>query len=51
MLPAMTVMRVQRVVYGVADLAGCERFFGDFGLERLPGDRTRFATQTGQVVE
>jgi catechol 2,3-dioxygenase-like lactoylglutathione lyase family enzyme len=45
----MTVMRVERVVYGVADLAECTRFFEDFGLERVAGGR--FATQTGQVVE
>jgi catechol 2,3-dioxygenase-like lactoylglutathione lyase family enzyme len=55
----MTVMRVERVVYGVADLDECVRFFGDFGLQRVTGDRAgdgdrpgaRFATQTGQIVE
>ena len=49
----MTVMRVERVVYGVPDVAECARFFGDFGLSPLPGDGpgARFATQTGQVVE
>jgi catechol 2,3-dioxygenase-like lactoylglutathione lyase family enzyme len=49
----MTVMRVERVVYGVTDLDECTRFFTDFGLEPLGGDGpgTRFATQTGQVVE
>jgi catechol 2,3-dioxygenase-like lactoylglutathione lyase family enzyme len=45
----MTITRVERVVYGVADLDECTRFFEDFGLERGAG--TRFATQTGQVVE
>ncbi len=34
----MTVMRVERVVYGVPNLDECVRFFGDFGLDRLPGD-------------
>ena len=29
----MTVMRVERVVYGVSDLEECTRFFADFGLE------------------
>jgi catechol 2,3-dioxygenase-like lactoylglutathione lyase family enzyme len=56
----MTVMRVERVVYGVANLDECIRFFGDFGLEPLPGDGegaterragARFATSLGQVVE
>ena len=49
----MTVMRVERVVYGVPDLDECVRFFTDFGLEPLDsGDsRALFATQTGQVVE
>ena len=49
----MTVMRVERVVYGVPNLDECVRFFTDFGLEPLAGGgpRARFATQTGQVVE
>jgi catechol 2,3-dioxygenase-like lactoylglutathione lyase family enzyme len=49
----MTVMRVERVVYGVPDLDECVRFFDDFGLDRLAGDGpgARFGTRTGQVVE
>ena len=49
----MTVMRVERVVYGVTNLGECVRFFDDFGLERLdgPGPGARFQTLTGQVVE
>jgi catechol 2,3-dioxygenase-like lactoylglutathione lyase family enzyme len=49
----MTVMRVERVVYGVADLDECERFFADFGLEPLgdAGPGTRFGTALGQIVE
>jgi catechol 2,3-dioxygenase-like lactoylglutathione lyase family enzyme len=49
----MTIMRVERVVYGVADLEECTRFFEDFGLERVAGQGpgVRFTTQTGQVVE
>jgi len=49
----MTVMRVERVVYGVPNLDECARFFTDFGLELTGGDGpgTRFATRTGQVVE
>jgi catechol 2,3-dioxygenase-like lactoylglutathione lyase family enzyme len=50
----MTITRVERVIYGVADLDGCTRFFVDFGLERVQGDGqpgARFTTQTGQVVE
>jgi len=40
----MTITRVERVVYGVADLGECTRFFEDFGLERVqagnqPGTR------------
>jgi catechol 2,3-dioxygenase-like lactoylglutathione lyase family enzyme len=54
MLQVMTVMRAERVVYGVADPAECARFFTDFGLEPLgdgPLGKWRWATQTGQVVE
>jgi catechol 2,3-dioxygenase-like lactoylglutathione lyase family enzyme len=49
----MTLTRVERVVYGVADLDECERFFADFGLERLGGEGpgARFRTQLGQVIE
>ncbi len=53
----MTVMRVERVVYGVPNLEECARFFADFGLAPIDGDGAgsapgaRFATQTGQVVE
>jgi catechol 2,3-dioxygenase-like lactoylglutathione lyase family enzyme len=49
----MTVMRVERVVYGVPDLDECSRFFGDFGLEHLDGDGkgARFATLSGQIVD
>lgn len=46
----MTVMRVERVVYGVSDLEECVRFFEDFGLERV-GSSARLVTQTGQVVD
>jgi catechol 2,3-dioxygenase-like lactoylglutathione lyase family enzyme len=46
----MTVMRVERVVYGVTDVAECTRFFEDFGLERI-GETASFGTQTGQVLE
>jgi catechol 2,3-dioxygenase-like lactoylglutathione lyase family enzyme len=49
----MTVMRVERVVYGVSNLDECVQFFADFGLERLDGDGpgVRFQTLLGQVIE
>jgi catechol 2,3-dioxygenase-like lactoylglutathione lyase family enzyme len=54
----MTVMRVERVVYGVSDLEECTRFFADFGLEPVDGGGNgnetqvaRFVTPAGQVVE
>lgn len=49
----MTVMRVERVVYGVPNLDECVRFFGDFGLEPAGagGPGARFATLLGQSVE
>src|SRR5580700_596576 len=49
----MTVMRVERVVYGVPNLDECVRFFADFGLERLEGAGlgARFQTLLGQVIE
>ena len=49
----MAIMRIERAIYGVDDLAVCRRFFADMGLE--PGaandDGAEFLTQTGQVVE
>jgi catechol 2,3-dioxygenase-like lactoylglutathione lyase family enzyme len=49
----MTVMRVERVVYGVPNLEECLRFFTDLGLEPGPDQRpgARLSTQAGQVVE
>src|SRR5882724_3577887 len=48
----MTVMRVERVTYGVPNLEECVRFFTDFGLAPVGrGPGARFATQTGQFVE
>jgi catechol 2,3-dioxygenase-like lactoylglutathione lyase family enzyme len=49
----MTIMRVERVVYGVPDVEECARFFDDFGLERVShdGPGERFETRTGQLVE
>jgi catechol 2,3-dioxygenase-like lactoylglutathione lyase family enzyme len=49
----MTVMRVERVVYGVSNLDECTRFFDDFGLERVgvEGSGVRFATRLGQIVD
>ena len=43
----MTVMRVERVVYGVPNLEECVRFFTDFGLDPLDGGPSgaRFATR------
>jgi len=53
MLPPVTVMRVERVVYGVPNLDECVRFFEDFGLFPVDGQGpgARFTTQAGQVVE
>src|SRR5258707_14066837 len=49
----MTVMRVERVAYGVPNLDECVQFFEDFGLERLEGagPGVRFQTLLGQVIE
>ena len=49
----MTVMRVERVTYGVPNIEECVRFFTDFGLAPVGGGGpgARFATQTGQFVE
>jgi catechol 2,3-dioxygenase-like lactoylglutathione lyase family enzyme len=49
----MTVMRVERVTYGVPNLEECVRFFTDFGLAPVGGEGpgARFATQAGQLVE
>ena len=49
----MTVMRVERVVYGVPDLDECVRFFADFGLDRLaarrPGSTVRHPRPGGRA--
>jgi catechol 2,3-dioxygenase-like lactoylglutathione lyase family enzyme len=47
----MTIMRVERVVYGVPDLEECARFFSDFGLEHVDydGPGERFETRTGKL--
>lgn len=45
----MTILRIERVVYAVADVPACVRFFEDFGLTRV-GD-TALATMTNQIVE
>jgi catechol 2,3-dioxygenase-like lactoylglutathione lyase family enzyme len=50
----MAILRIERVVYGVADVAECSRFFTDFGLEPVPatdGPATVFRTQAGQEIE
>lgn len=49
----MAILRIERAVYGVDDLATCTRFFEDFGLsqrEQSP-DVVKLATQTGALVE
>jgi len=49
----VTVLRVERVVYGVEDVQECERFFLDLGLESVPptGGGVELATRAGQVIE
>jgi catechol 2,3-dioxygenase-like lactoylglutathione lyase family enzyme len=49
----MTVMRVERVVFGVPNLDECVRFFTDFGLapQAGAGAGARFATPHGQFLE
>jgi len=49
----VTVLRVERVVYGVDDVAACERFFLDLGLAPVGprGSSAALATRAGQVIE
>jgi catechol 2,3-dioxygenase-like lactoylglutathione lyase family enzyme len=49
----MAIVRIERAVYGVADLAECARFFEDFGLDpvRKSDVSVELATRTGQIVE
>lgn len=45
----MTVLRIERAVYGVDDVPESARFFGDFGLTLVTP--STLATRTGQLVE
>jgi catechol 2,3-dioxygenase-like lactoylglutathione lyase family enzyme len=55
----MAILRIERVVYGVTDIAECSRFFTEFGLAPVPapddrasgGPATVFRTQAGQEIE
>ncbi|MDT3443402.1 MULTISPECIES: VOC family protein [unclassified Pseudofrankia] len=51
----MTILRIERAVYGVDDVATCRRFFEDFGLTAAarddPDESAVLATRTNQVVE
>lgn len=51
----MAILRIERVVYGVTDIAECSRFFTDFGLDPVSaagdGLPTVFRTQAGQEIE
>lgn len=49
----MSIIRVERAVYGVDDVEECARFFGDFGLSRVEAAASgaAFRTRSGQVVE
>jgi len=55
----MAILRIERVVYGVTDIAECSRFFTDFGLTPVAGadgtagqgPATMFRTQAGQEIE
>jgi len=42
---------IDRIVYGVTDLTQCARFFRDWGLRPMAGDRPCFATLDGGEVE
>ncbi|OHV41277.1 MULTISPECIES: VOC family protein [Pseudofrankia] len=54
----MTILRIERAVYGVDDVATCRRFFEDFGLTAEAADGSDgsdecvvLTTRTNQVVE
>jgi catechol 2,3-dioxygenase-like lactoylglutathione lyase family enzyme len=49
----VTVLRVERAVYGVSDVEECARFFTDLGLRRLDasGPGVSLEVLSGQVVE
>ena len=49
----MTIVRIERAVYGVEDVAECARFFEDFGLDPVhkSDESVELATRTGQIVE
>ncbi|MEY9840057.1 VOC family protein [Streptacidiphilus sp. EB103A] len=49
----MTIVRIERAVYGVEDMAECARFFEDFGLDPVHKSdvSVELATRTGQIVE
>lgn len=49
----MAILRIERVVYGVEDVAACTRFFEDFGLEKVEATPAGalLTTRVNQVVE
>jgi len=49
----VTILRIERVVYGVENVAECARFFADFGLEPREDNASAavLATRTGQLVQ
>ena len=48
----MAIIRIERIIYGVDDLATCTRFYDDVGLEcvRAEADETVFRTPANQFV-
>lgn len=48
----MAIDRIESVVYGVADVATCSRFFEDWGIELVEGGQTgaTFRTPVGQTL-
>jgi len=48
----MTILGIEQITYGVADLALCDRFFSDWGLKEVARDATsiRYETLNGCTV-
>ncbi|MDD9340400.1 MAG: VOC family protein [Providencia heimbachae] len=47
----MSVIGIEKMEFGVEDIAACQRFFQDFGLNTSPNNPSYFTTLSGASIE